>query len=209
MTPMRTISIPLIGLAAAVAVSACGASNSAGPTGSMGSRSTGPATASATHNAADVTFATDMIPHHGQAIVMANQVLTKTRDPKVRQLAESIKQAQTPEITEMSNWLRAWKQPVPAATSMAMSMNGMNAIAMSNMMSASQMNQMANATSANAATVFLTLMPMHHQGAITMARTELASGRNPQTKVLAQSIITTQTAEITKIHRLLAALAAH
>jgi uncharacterized protein (DUF305 family) len=38
-------------------------------------------------------------------------------------------------------------------------------------------------------------MPDHHRGAITMARTELAAGANPEAKALAQSIVDAQTAE--------------
>ena len=46
-------------------------------------------------------------------------------------------------------------------------------------------------------------MVEHHQGAITMARQEIANGQNPEAKKLAQNIITGQQAEIEKMNTLL------
>ncbi len=43
---------------------------------------------------------------------------------------------------------------------------------------------------------FIDMMTPHHQGAITMARAELAKGVDPQLRTLAQSIISDQTREI-------------
>lgn len=65
------------------------------------------------HNAADVEFATAMIPHHGQAIDMADLALNKAKSAEVRELAEEIQRAQDPEIEKMSEWLRAWGAAVP------------------------------------------------------------------------------------------------
>ena len=64
-------------------------------------------------NNADVTFATDMIPHHAQAIEMVTLTDTRTLDPEVKQLAESIRAAQSPEVETMVDWLTAWGEEVP------------------------------------------------------------------------------------------------
>jgi uncharacterized protein (DUF305 family) len=48
-------------------------------------------------------------------------------------------------------------------------------------------------------------MIKHHEGAITMAKTEVSEGTNPEAKKLAQDIITAQAAEITTMKGLLAA----
>jgi uncharacterized protein (DUF305 family) len=50
---------------------------------------------------------------------------------------------------------------------------------------------------------FLQLMIKHHQGAITMARTEQARGSSADAKALADSIVTSQSAEITTMRKLL------
>jgi uncharacterized protein (DUF305 family) len=47
------------------------------------------------------------------------------------------------------------------------------------------------------------MMIKHHSGAIAMARTELAQGKNTDAKALAQSIITGQSAEIAQLRTLL------
>ena len=50
------------------------------------------------------------------------------------------------------------------------------------------------------------MMIIHHQGAVAMADTELADGANPDAKALAESIKTSQTAEIAIMQRLLQTL---
>jgi uncharacterized protein (DUF305 family) len=45
-------------------------------------------------------------------------------------------------------------------------------------------------------------MIKHHSGAITMARTEIEEGANPDVKKLAQAIIDTQEAQIAEMKRL-------
>ena len=47
---------------------------------------------------------------------------------------------------------------------------------------------------------FVDMMVPHHQGAIRMARVELARGKNPKLKALAQSIIASQSREITQMN---------
>jgi uncharacterized protein (DUF305 family) len=50
---------------------------------------------------------------------------------------------------------------------------------------------------------FLQMMTKHHQGAITMAKTEQAQGFSADAKALASSIVTSQSAEITEMQKLL------
>jgi len=52
--------------------------------------------------------------------------------------------------------------------------------------------------------MFLQMMIGHHQGAVTMSKTELADGENPDAKTLAQNIITAQQREITEMQTMLA-----
>ncbi len=65
-------------------------------------------------NDADVAFAQGMIPHHEQAIEMADIALDPTvgASAEVRDLATRIKGAQDPEIAMMSGWLTTWGQPM-------------------------------------------------------------------------------------------------
>ncbi len=96
-------------------------------TGSGGSASPSATPAVGAHNQADITFATEMIPHHRQAVQMADMALTQATNADVKTLAQAIKAAQDPEIVQMSGWLAGWQQPVPAASSSAMGgMGGMD-----------------------------------------------------------------------------------
>lgn len=69
--------------------------------------------ASGPHNDGDIAFASGMIPHHQQAVKMADMALDKATNAEVTLLAEDIKAAQDPEIAQMSGWLVGWGQPVP------------------------------------------------------------------------------------------------
>lgn len=168
----------------------------------------GPATgtrASGPHNTADVTFATMMIAHHQQAIEMADLILAKDGpDEKVTALANRIKAAQVPEIARMSGWLAGWGQnPNPNSTGTMTGMNGTNGMNGDGMMSQVDMTALQAATGQAATQLFLTGMITHHEGAVAMAQTELSGGSNPDSTALAQSIITSQTAEISEMNALL------
>ena len=53
----------------------------------------------------DIAFAKGMIPHHQGAIDMATIEQTYGKNPAMLTLAKQIKQAQTPEIKQMQDWL--------------------------------------------------------------------------------------------------------
>lgn len=53
----------------------------------------------------DIAFAKGMIPHHQGAIDMATIEQTYGKNPAMLALAKQIKQAQTPEIKQMQDWL--------------------------------------------------------------------------------------------------------
>ena len=163
-----------------------------------GSTATASASASASFNDSDVAFVMTMIPHHQQAIQMADIVIAKPDvDIRVATLAQKIKSAQAPEITEMSGWLRAWGQPMPS------DMSGMN---MGGMMSQTDMDALSNATGVEASKLFLLQMTEHHHGAIDMSNEELSSGKSTKVLSLAKSIVASQTAEIATMKELLTAL---
>lgn len=169
--------------------------SSGSTTAQAGVPATGP------HNTADVSFATDMIPHHAQALEMAKMALTKAINPQVKQLAQAIQGEQTPEISKMTGWLKGWNKPVPDTSMGGMHMgHGKN---MPGMMSSADMAKLAAATGSAFDKLFLTQMITHHDGAVTMANTELGDGQNGDAKTLARSIIAGQSKEITQMKQLL------
>lgn len=209
---LRRSTLPAVLLTIALAATACGGSDdpsgtSSMPSHDMSSMSTPMASSSTTgtpaagqHNDADVAFATGMIPHHAQAVVMADMANTNATASQVKTLAATIKAAQVPEITMMSGWLAGWGKPVPTSSSHS----GMNMG--DGMMTDAEMNRLDSARGIAFDRMWLQMMIKHHEGAIAMANTELESGTNAEAKQLAQSIISSQTAEIARMKKLEAAL---
>ncbi len=152
------------------------------------------------HNDADITFAQQMVPHHEQAIVMADQALKTSKDSDVLALAKQIKAAQGPEIKSMNAWLKKWDATGNDHGDMAgmdHSDTGMG------MMSDDEMMSLDNAAGKKFDTQWLTLMIKHHQGAVAMAKTERADGEYPAAKKLAAAVIKGQEAEITTMKGLM------
>lgn len=174
--------------------------------GSYGPPASGP------HNARDVTFVKDMLPHHSQAVEMADMALTRDTTPEVKALAQQIKDAQAPEIRAMGGWLTGWGEQIPPTETMGR--GSMDGHSMGNsmeggtgMMDANQMSALDKASGTDFAKRWLTDMTEHHNGAVEMARTEMTSGQSADARKLAGSIIASQTAEIATMKRLLAGLA--
>jgi len=162
-------------------------------------------TAEGEQNDADVMFVQMMIPHHAQAIEMSDTVLAKDGvDERVVELAQRIKDAQQPEIDQMTGWLEDWGAEVPD-TSMG-SMEGMDHGGMGGMMPEEDMQALEDADGATASRLFLEQMVQHHTGAIEMAQTEVADGQDPVAVELAQKIAADQQAEITEMQDILASL---
>ncbi|MEV5714773.1 DUF305 domain-containing protein [Amycolatopsis mediterranei] len=182
-------------LASAVLLSAC-SSNDSMPGMTSGS----PAPAAAGHNADDVTFAQQMVPHHSQALDMAKLVPSRSTDPKVLDLASRIEKAQDPEIRQMQGWLTTWGAGMPGMTHD--SMPGMDG-SMPGMMSGDDMKKLEAAKGTEFDKMWLHMMIRHHQGAIDMAKTELAKGGDAGAKALAGKIVDAQQAEITEMQGLL------
>jgi len=200
----RTLALPTA-LAAALVLSACGAGEMSGMSGkNPGASAASTAAASKTKNEADVVFASMMIPHHAQAISMADMALDQATNPRVKALAPKIKAAQGPEIERMSGWLTGWGAPVPAADG-GSDMSGMEGMGdqTGGMMSDQEIAGLKKATGSAFDRMWLQMMVKHHQGAIAMAKTALEQGANPEAKKLARSIIDGQSAEIAEMSSIL------
>ena len=193
----QRFALPGALLAAALLLTACnttGADHAGDHTPTVNSNTTG-ADAGGPHNTADVEFATAMIPHHGQAVEMADMALRKATDDRVKQLATQIKAAQDPEITQMSGWLTGWRQPVPAVSGHTMPMEGM--------MSMQDMDRLGGASGTEFDRMWVQMMIEHHQGALLIAQKELSSGKDAEAKDLAKSIHGSQAKEIATMKALL------
>jgi len=169
-------------------------------------------------NNADVDFATAMIPHHAQALVMVDLTRGRELSPQVRQLAEEIQAAQGPEIEKMVDWLTEWDEPVPetmrdhvnAEDSDGMGGHDMGGMddesdsGMPGMMTDEDLADLESAQGQEFEDMWLQMMIEHHEGAIEMAQDEQADGVFKPAINLAESIETSQQAEIDHMRELLA-----
>lgn len=167
-----------------------------------GSHTSAGAIVATPHNDADVAFARQMIPHHEQAVEMAELVDGRTSEPTVVDLAHRIREAQAPEIHTMTAWLTSWGAPLTSGTT---TMPGMDHSGhdMPGGMTDEQMATLRAAKDVEFDRQWLTMMIVHHQGAVEMAKTELAAGDNTDAKALAQKIIDAQESEIREMQVLL------
>lgn len=189
------IAVAALGLSALLAISACG--DGGGSTSSQ-DRSSGQVAADAAFNDQDVAFVQDMLPHHEQAVVMADLVLAKDVSAQVKDLAARIKAAQAPEIERMKGMLSTFGVDAEGGHA---SMGGMGEGM--GMMSESAMSSLRNASGAQAGREFLQGMLAHHRGAVEMAVAEIRRGTYPDAVDLARSIQVDQEKEIAEMEQLL------
>ncbi|MCX5554696.1 DUF305 domain-containing protein [Streptomyces sp. NBC_00038] len=185
----------------ALVLAACG--NDSGSDSSSTAKDSPSASADTTagaHNDQDVSFSQEMIPHHQQALQMAEMASAHASSTDVKDLASRIEKAQEPEIKTMTGWLKSWGEDVPD------SMPGMDHSSdsdMPGMMDQKDMDELELSSGTGFDTMFLTMMIDHHEGAVEMATTEKNKGEYGPAKSLADDIITAQNAEIDEMNKLL------
>ena len=149
-------------------------------------------------NSDDVAFATNMIPHHEQAVEMSALVGDRSTNPELIELAKRISAAQEPEIQTMKVFLVQWKENPETGSG-----HGGHGGTMAGMVDEATMTRLESLSGAEFDTLWLESMISHHQGAIEMAKAEIANGENVDAKRMAQTIIDTQQAEIGQMNQML------
>ena len=127
---------------------------------------------------------------------MADLVPSRSQDQQVIDLAADIKAAQAPEMAQMQSMLTEFGKSVPSGGD-AMGHN------MPGMMSPEQMSSLEGMSGPEFDRMWLEMMIDHHEGAVQMAQTEIASGANPQAKQMAETIVSTQQREIDQMTAML------
>lgn len=164
-------------------------------------------------------FARDMQTHHLQAVQMSTLVRDRTEDPEIRQLANDIARTQQQQAGQMYGWLSVWglpqASPQPAMAWMdedaghepshgSSSAAAQGAPSMPGMATDDQLSELEEAQGREAERLYLELMIPHHQAGAAMGRAVLERTDNPVVTSLAQSIVTSQQAEIDYMEDLLA-----
>jgi uncharacterized protein (DUF305 family) len=195
--PARLFAV-LAALAVALFVSSCSSQESDGNTDQQNTDEPVITGEPAGFNADDVAFATNMIPHHEQAVEMSALVGDRSTNPELIELAKKISAAQEPEIQIMKVFLVQWKENPDTGSG-----HGAHGSTMAGMVDEATMTRLESLNGAEFDTLWLESMIGHHQGAIEMAKAEIANGENVDAKGLAQTIIDTQQAEIGQMKQML------
>ena len=191
----RTNRLPRFFFAGLLLLAACGSESNQQSTASTQTDLT---SSESSFNDADVMFAQMMIPHHEQAIELADIALDPTlmASEQVKTLASQIKLAQDPEIDLMTQWLTDWDQPL-------MDMSEEHDMSMDGMLSVDEIAALGELTGAEFDQAWATAMIAHHKGAIKMAKTVKEDGKSTPVQDLANLIVQEQQSEITVLETLL------
>ena len=167
-------TLPAALAAGALAVAGCGGDDPPG------------ATSKAPGNGVDRAFVAAMIPHHESAIVMAKIAQRRGESQFVEQLADDIVASQSREIATMRREDAALDRAgiEPGTLGVGEHMMGMD----------DDPRELSSADPFDRE--FIAMMVPHHEGAIEMAKAELARGADPELKAIARDIVDAQQREI-------------
>jgi uncharacterized protein (DUF305 family) len=153
-------------------------------------------------NNLDQHFIEEMIPHHQDAITMADIALQKAQHQEIKTLATNIKTSQSAEITKMKNWYKNWYgSEVPLENENDNSGVGMMGGQMHGGMMGNDTDTSGLENASNFDKTFIEEMIPHHQMAVMMANMLLQGTNRPEMKQLAKDIINAQTKEINQMRQ--------
>ncbi|MBB5909748.1 DUF305 domain-containing protein [Actinoalloteichus hymeniacidonis] len=165
-------------------------------------------------NAADTMFVEMMIPHHEQAGVLTELVPDRSDHRELTSLADRISDAQGAEIGALEGWLDLHDaEATESEHGHGHAGHGEDADAgpadhadMPGMATEEQLAELAELAGVDFDRMFLELMIVHHEGAVTMAEEVLSDGADVQVVAMAQDVLVTQVDEIETMRRLLTEL---
>lgn len=150
----------------------------------------------------DQHFIEQMVPHHEDAIVMAEVALEKSQRQEIRTLAENIIKTQTEENNQMSNWYRDWFGTEIPQDESVMGIHGMmGSPAMHMGMMGGDLDIENLRNSSDFDREFIEQMIPHHQMAIMMANMLKNSTDKAEMKILTDNIVSAQTTEINQMRQ--------
>jgi len=124
------------------------------------------------HVASEEGFIAEMIPHHQEAVDAAKIIVEKTKNQKLKTVAQAIIDAQNTEIAQLKGWMQAW---YPTSTMQPAYML--------------MMRDLTKLSGHDLDDAFMEDMIKHHQSAIHMAEDVLELSQKPEIVTLAKNII--------------------
>lgn len=148
----------------------------------------------------DAHFIEQMIPHHEDAIAMAEIAIERAKRPEIKNLAEEIIKAQKGENEQMKVWYKSWFGTDVPENTQVMGMHGMRArggMHMGMMRDETDLESFRKTEDFDKA--FIEEMIPHHQMAVMMAQMLKNTTQRDEMKPLAGNIIATQSKEISQM----------
>jgi len=138
----------------------------------------------------DQSYMRRMAAHHRQGVEIATIGAERASDPHLRALARMMIAGQNGEIAILAQWWRSWfSGELPDATSDEHR-------AMPGMIAAEEIGTLREAPPDDFGRLFVSIMSVHHQGAVDMAYNALKNASDPRLKVMSYSIGYEQRGEI-------------
>jgi uncharacterized protein (DUF305 family) len=194
----NTIIIGLLGIVIGVILTLFISQNIAENARGFGMRQSGMNNTRAVNNI-DRHFIEQMIPHHEDAITMANLAIEKSQHQEIKDLAKDINRTQSTENKQMKIWYKNWFGTAVPEDSEYTTSHGMGTgrMHMGMMGNETDMDALENAEDFDKA--FIEQMIPHHQMAVMMAQMLYNATERKEMKTLAQNIINAQTKEINEM----------
>lgn len=150
-------------------------------------------------NADDIAFANNIIPHHKQAIALAGLVPERSTDAELIELASKMAAEQQPEVNVLNVLLVQWGE-IPQLGAGAPDGYGQH---LQGMVDDATMEKLKSLRGPEFDSLWLQSMISHHQGAIEMAKAEIANGENVDAVSMAKTMVASQEAEIGQMRKML------
>lgn len=153
-------------------------------------------------NEADIAFATDMVPHHAQAIDLSRTATERSANPEVVRVAQQIVAVAQPELNILNVFLVQWNENPE---------NGTGAGAGGTAEDTDLPGTVDDATVARLGSLsgpefdklWLQSMIEQNRGAIEIANAEIADGANVDAVSIARTIVAGQQAQIAQMTQIL------
>jgi uncharacterized protein (DUF305 family) len=142
-------------------------------------------------NGTDVAFVNAMIPHHEQAVDLADLALGRAEHRPLERLAQEIIQTQSVELTTLRTVRDVLQEAGVEEGDLGLSEDELG----------THLDPTALRNAKDFDCAFLEMMIPHHEGAIRIARAELKSGIHAELRRMSEDIIDTQGFELRQMRR--------
>lgn len=191
---MRSVAVRVAAVVAALGAAAAASACQHPSPGPSAQPPTDTAVVSAPdHDAADVAFLQNMLAHHQQGIAVSAMAAGRTGSAQLAAFAQRITSEQRTELDGFRAQLMQWEEPL--APSSGTTPDGM--------VDQGTLDKLQTLRGADFDKLWLQTLIAHHRGAISMARTEIASGQSPDIISIAKSVAASQQAQIDEMNQML------